>query len=116
MDARDRRAQLIGWIEETHRLQRKLGIAFAVLGVVAVGLLFVSTTIGGFAIFGVAMTALVSFWVTAAHNAAHRQKLVELAQVARNGGKPLQTAHRRWHAGSPSASAPASQAEQHHQG
>jgi hypothetical protein len=116
MDALERRAQLLGWIEETHRLQRKLGVAFAGLGVVAIGLLFVNTTVAGFAIFGVAMTALISFWVTAAHNAAHRQKLAELAQVARNGGKPLQTAHRRWHAADPSAPAPATQAEQHHQG
>jgi hypothetical protein len=107
MEIRERRAQLLGWIEETHRLQRKLGIVFAALGVVAVGLLFVSKTLGGFAIFAVALTAICSFWVTAAHNAAHRQKLTELAQVERNGGKPFQTAHRRWHSQSAPPTPPA---------
>ena len=92
-----RREQLLGWIEETKRLQRRLGVVFGVLTVVAIGLLFVSRTIGGFAVFCVALIAICSFWVTAAHNAAHRQKLDELARVARNDGKPLQTAHRRWH-------------------
>jgi hypothetical protein len=69
-----------------------------VLAVIAVGVVVWSATAGGFALFAVALTAMCSFWVTAAHNAAHRQKLGELDRIAQNGGKPLQTAHRRWHA------------------
>lgn len=94
---RDRREELLGYIAETNRLQRKLAIVFPVLGVIAIALMFVSGTLGAFALITVVLVAICSFWVTAAHNAAHRQKLDELARVERNNGKPLQTAHRRWH-------------------
>jgi hypothetical protein len=94
---RDRRAELLGFIAETNRLQRKLAIVFPVLGAVAIALMFWRGTVGAFALILVALVAICSFWVTAAHNAAHRQKLDELARVERNDGKPLQTAHRRWH-------------------
>ena len=97
MDTAARKAELLGWIEKTNRLQRKMGVVFGALGVVAVGLLFVSRVVGTFAIICVALVAGASFWVTAAHNAAHRQKLGEIQRVERAGGKPLQTAHRRWH-------------------
>lgn len=93
----DRRAQLLAWIDDTKRLQRKLGIVLGALGVVAIGLLVWNRTVGGFAIFGISVVAICSFWVTAAHNAAHRQKLRELDALERNGGKPPTTAHRRWH-------------------
>lgn len=93
----DRRAELLGWIEDTKRLQRKLGVVLGALGVIAIGLLFWNSTVGGFSLFAVILVAICSFWVTAAHNSAHRQKLRELDQVERNGGKPLVTAHRRWH-------------------
>jgi Na+/H+-translocating membrane pyrophosphatase len=92
----DRRAELEGWIENTRRLQRRMAIAYAALGAAAVGLAFWSGRAGGFAIFGVALVAICSFWVTAAHNAAHRQKLDELARVEDNDGQPLETGHRRW--------------------
>ena len=88
-----RRQQLLGWIDETRRLQRRLGLVFAALAIVAFGLLFYSRTLGGFALFGVAVIALCSFWVTESHNAAHRQKLDELS---RTHGKPVHTDHRRW--------------------
>lgn len=94
----DRRAQLLGWIDETRRLQRKLGIVLAALATVSIGLTFWNATAGGFALFAVVVIAICSFWVTAAHNAAHRQKLAELDVIERNGGKPLPTAHRRWQA------------------
>jgi hypothetical protein len=94
MTPAERRAELLGWIAETRRLQRKLAYTFALLGVVAIGLVFVNGTVGAFAILCVALVAIASFWVTAAHNAAHRQKLAELERVERNHGKPLQTAHR----------------------
>jgi len=93
----ERREELLAWIAETQRLQRKLAIVFPVLGVVAIALMFWRGAVGAFALIVVALVAICSFWVTAAHNAAHRQKLAELDRVARNEGKPLQTAHRRWH-------------------
>lgn len=93
----ERRAQLLGWIEETKRLQRKLAIVFPILGVVAIALMFWRPSLGGFALVMVGLVAICSFWVTASHNAAHRQKLDELSRIERNQGKPLTTDHRRWH-------------------
>jgi hypothetical protein len=97
MAVRERREELLGYIAKTNRLQRKMAVIYAVCAVVAIGLFIWQSTAGGFALFAVALTAICSFWVTAAHNAAHRQKLDELARIERNDGKPLQTAHRRWH-------------------
>lgn len=94
----ERNAQLLGWIEQTHRLQRKLAVVYSVLAVVALGLMVWHTTVGAFALIALSLVAICSFWVTAAHNAGHRQKLDELRRVERNHGKPLPTAHRRWHA------------------
>ena len=94
--ATDRRAELEGWIAKTQRLQRRLAVAYAALGAVAIALLAWSRAAGGFALFGVALVAICSFWVTAAHNAAHRHKLAELDRIADNDGKPLETGHRRW--------------------
>jgi hypothetical protein len=94
----DRRAELNGWIAKTQRLQRRMAIVYGAALIAALALTPWSGTAGGFATFGVALLAICSFWVTAAHNAAHRQKLAELDRVESNGGKPLQTDHRRWHA------------------
>jgi hypothetical protein len=108
----DRRAELEGWIARTRRLQQRMAVLYGVLAVVAIAVLFWSRTAGGFALFGVALLAVCSFWVTAAHNAAHRQKLAELTRVEDNGGRPLETGHRRWqaasHAGDASRSGDAS--------
>lgn len=92
----DRRTELEGWIANTRRLQGRMAIAYGALTVAALALLLWSHRAGGFALFGVALLAICSFWVTAAHNAAHRQKLAELERVADNGGAPLPTGHRRW--------------------
>lgn len=94
----NRREELLAWIDETKRLQRRLGRIFAAIGVVTVALMFWRFNIGVFATVCLALVAICSFWVTEAHNAAHRQTLDQLARVERNNGKPLQTAHRRWHA------------------
>ena len=92
-----RRAELQGWIHTTHALQQRMMRIFGALGALSFGLWLVNGTAGGFALVIVALVAIASFWIMAAHNAAHRQKLAELDQVAKNDGKPLQTAHRRWH-------------------
>jgi len=93
----DRREELLGYIERTKRTQRKLAIVFPALAVVSIALMFWRGAVGGFSLVIIALVAISSFWITAAHNAAHRQKLDELARVEKNDGKPLQTAHRRWH-------------------
>ena len=90
----DRRDELLNWIAQTQRLQRRLAYIYGGLALVAFALLAWSRPVGGFALLCIALVAICSFWVTAAHNAAHRQKLDELV---RNQGKPVQTAHRRWH-------------------
>jgi hypothetical protein len=77
----DRRAQLQGWIEDTRRLQRRLAIACALLGVIAVAVRWYSPRVGGTSLLIVALIMACSSWVTAAHNAAHRQKLDELARA-----------------------------------
>lgn len=92
-----RRTELLGWIEKTHHLQRRMKRIYGALGAAAVALWFLNGTAGGFALVIVALVAIASFWITAAHNAAHRQKLAELDRIEANGGKPYQTAHRRWH-------------------
>ncbi|HEY0476356.1 MAG TPA: hypothetical protein VGD37_02480 [Kofleriaceae bacterium] len=105
----DRRAELEGWIARTRRLQRRMAVLYGALAAVAIAVLFWSRTAGGFALFGVALLAVCSFWVTAAHNAAHRQKLAELTRVEDNGGRPLETGHRRWQAAEHSGDAPRSE-------
>ncbi len=92
-----RRAELLAWIAKTHHLQRRMMRVFGVLAVLAAGLWLWNGTAGGFALVCVALVAIASFWITAAHNAAHQQKLAELDRIERNDGKPFQTAHRRWH-------------------
>jgi hypothetical protein len=93
----DRREVLLEYIEETKRTQRRLAVVFGALAAVPIGLMFWRVGAGLFGLVLLVLVALCSFWVTEAHNAAHRQKLEELARVERNQGKPLQTAHRRWH-------------------
>jgi hypothetical protein len=74
----DRREQIVAWIDETRRLQRRLGRAFAALAVVACGLWLWRGSVGAAAFVLVAVVAIISFWVTNAHNEAHRIKLDEL--------------------------------------
>ncbi|NVB84428.1 MAG: hypothetical protein HOV81_39000 [Kofleriaceae bacterium] len=93
----DRREVLLDYIEETRRTQKRLAVVFGVLAVVPIGLMFWRVGVGAFVLVVLALVAVCSFWVTEAHNAAHRQKLDELARMEANQGKPLQTAHRRWH-------------------
>lgn len=91
-----RREELLGFIAKTRQLQRKMAYGFAAAGLLSFALLFWRSTVGGFGLVIVALVAIASFWITAAHNAANQQKIAELDQIASNGGKPLQTAHRRW--------------------
>jgi hypothetical protein len=91
----DRHEELHTWIARTEQLQKKMGVLFTALAVLALVLLVWNRTVGAFSLVCVSLVAICAFWVTAAHNAAHRQKLAELH---RTQGKPVTTAHRRWHA------------------
>jgi hypothetical protein len=77
----DRHAELRRWIDDTRRLQRKLAVACTAAAVIAIGLRLWSSSIGGVALLIVTLVTGCSFWVTAAHNAAHRQKLEELSRL-----------------------------------
>ncbi|HUJ61808.1 MAG TPA: hypothetical protein VLX92_25060 [Kofleriaceae bacterium] len=94
----DRRSELHGWIADTRRLQRRLAAVYAVLAGLALALLAWHARVGGFALLLVGLVAVCSFWVTAAHNASHRQKLDELARLERAHREPPATGHRRWRA------------------
>src|SRR5262245_20968517 len=50
----DRRDELLGWIAQTQRLQRRLAAVFGALAVVAVALLVWRATVGAFALICVA--------------------------------------------------------------
>jgi hypothetical protein len=83
----DRPTQLRQWIEDTRRLQRKLAVACTAAFAIALAIRLWNAPIGGVALLLVALVTTCAFWVTASHNAAHRQKLQELA-VARVGATP----------------------------
>lgn len=83
MDADHRRQELLGWIEKTKRNMRTLAIILVPLTAAAIGLLVWKKTFGVFAMIGVVSLAICGFWVMAAHNAAHYQKLAELDAAAR---------------------------------
>jgi hypothetical protein len=85
----DRRQELLGWIEKTKRNMRTLTIILIPLTAAAIGLLVWKQTVGVFAMIGVGSLAICGFWVMAAHNAAHRQKLEEIAAAERKARRAL---------------------------
>lgn len=76
MDAR--RAELLGHIDRTNQLQKRLAILYGVLGVLAFMSFFFDGLLGSFITVTLMIIAISSFWVTAARNASHRRKLDEL--------------------------------------
>lgn len=94
-----RREELVRWIAETQRLQRKLRIGFAIALVPCLAIGFWNGTVATLATVCLLGTALVAFWVTYAHIASHRQKLDELARAERRNHVPevaQRGGHRRW--------------------
>ncbi|MBX3159018.1 MAG: hypothetical protein KF773_23830 [Deltaproteobacteria bacterium] len=79
----DRRHQLRAWIVETEQLQRRLIAVFAALALAGFWVMAYSARAGVLALAGTTFAAVTSYWVTAAHNAAHRQKLEELRHTDR---------------------------------
>jgi hypothetical protein len=73
MDAR--REQLLGKIDRTNRLQKRLAIAYGVLGIIAFALFFVDGLTGAFVTLTLMLFAISSFWLTAGTNAANRRRL-----------------------------------------
>jgi hypothetical protein len=73
MDAR--RAELLGHIDKTNRLQKRLAIVYGVLGLLAFVLFFIDGLTGGFVMMTLMIVAISSFWITAARNASLRRKL-----------------------------------------
>lgn len=78
-----RREELLGWIQKTKRTQRRLAIALVPLAALTAGLLLWNKPVGTISVIGVVALAICGFWVTEAHNAAHYQKLEELAAAER---------------------------------
>ena len=69
----DRRSDLVAWIDQTTRLQRRLTIGLAVVAAVVI-----ATRLGTLAYLSLAIVALGSLWVTAAHKAEWRRRLSQL--------------------------------------
>lgn len=94
-----RRDELHQWIADTRRLQRRMGYGFAAAVVLCIAMLFWHRALGVLMLVSIGGTAVASYWITAAHIAAHRQKLDELDRAERQKVTPEgpQTGgHRRW--------------------
>ena len=76
MDAR--REQLLGRIDRTNRLQKRLAIVYGVLGVLACALFFVDGFTASLVMLTFMLFAISSFWITAGKNAANRRRLDDL--------------------------------------
>jgi len=76
MDAR--REELLGRIDRTNRLQKRLAIIYGVLGVIAFVMFFIDGLTGALITLTFMLFAISSFWVTAGTNAANRRRLDDL--------------------------------------
>lgn len=84
-----RRDQLAAWIDATRRTQRRLGIGVAIAGVVALGLMLWSASVGGVALGTVVLVGGCGFWITGSHILDWKTKIAETRQpkiVGRAGG------------------------------
>ena len=78
MDAR--REQLLGRIDRTNRLQKRLAAVYGVLGVIAFVMFFIDGLTGALITLTFMLFAISSFWVTAGQNAANRRRLDDLVR------------------------------------
>lgn len=78
------------WIAATTRTQRRVLSVLGALAAVSIGLMFWRKTIGQLSLLFVAMTAVIAYWVTAAHLAEWRLRLRELARRNQANPKPPQ--------------------------
>ncbi len=73
-------AQLETWIRETQRNQKRLAVGLGVATAVAVLAWSVDAFIGKTLLFGIVVTAICGFWITAAHIADWRTQLAARRQ------------------------------------
>jgi hypothetical protein len=85
-DRSSRQRQLRAWIEETRRNQRRLAIGLAAAAPATAALLVWREPVGAVALVSAIAVAICGFWILAAHQATHRQKLEELAAAERDPG------------------------------
>lgn len=84
-----RRAELLGWIAASRRLQIRLGIGLAAAAAAAIVAISFSPTIGKLSLAMVAIVTVCAFWVTGSHILDWRNRLEELDRAsrrARGGG------------------------------
>lgn len=77
-DRTERRAELLGWIAETRRNQRRLAILLAGFAVIAIGIMLWRTSIGVLALVIAGMIGMIGFWITWSHIADWRARLDQL--------------------------------------
>jgi hypothetical protein len=93
MASPDRRAELLGWIATSRRLQVRLAIGLALAAFAAIVVTTINGTIGGISLAMVAIVTVCAFWVTGSHILDWRNRLETLdraergARAARADGK-----------------------------
>ncbi len=73
-----RRAQLLSWIAETRRNQRRFAIGLAIATALSFALMLWRTDVGEAGLGIVAISAVCGFWITASHITEWRSLLAEL--------------------------------------
>lgn len=80
---RDRRAELLGWIAASRRLQFRMGFGIGIAAVAAILAITIIPTVGKISLGLVAIIAVCAFWVTGSHILDWRNRLEELDRVER---------------------------------
>ncbi len=83
MGTPERRAELLGWIAASRRLQFRLGIALSIAAVIAIVVTVIDKTIGGISLAMLAIISVCAFWVTGSHILDWRNRLEALDQAER---------------------------------
>ncbi len=73
-----RRAQLLTWIAETRRNQRRLAVGLAIATALAIALTVWRPNVGEATLAVVALTAFCGFWITGSHITDWQSRLEEL--------------------------------------
>jgi uncharacterized membrane protein len=79
----ERRAELLGWIAASRRLQFRIGVGLVIAAVAAIVSITVAPTVGKISLGLVAIVAVCAFWVTGSHILDWRNRLEELARNER---------------------------------
>ena len=93
------RARLLGYIHDSRRNQRRLGIGVAIGVVAALITIALAPLVGKLALALVVIVGVCGFWVTAAHISDGRMQLGRLDQRA--GGRAGRPSPRNTHTTSP---------------